>query len=739
MKSFATRKRAGFLAILLAFVFAFTGIMPVVSNAEEAGNYDIDKPVIGELTMTHNRETVSSDTSLDITLKAEDLGVGIQSVYINFDFVPDGDGPYVSAPTLRYDADGNNNNLTYDEKASLFKGTVSLKEVLNSGRLYISSISVADKNNNKETKSLIYENYSVNVKLENVTDANAVTKITPVYKNDNSQYEDSKDRTYVEGKSNYFKIEFAQKISADLKSLEIEQSEGHSLYTYSNKIDPVDENIVYFPYNPSKNYTGKILSGKVKTIIAIFADGTKKLVNLGNTDTSYNYYDGDYVEKTDSNQENEGVKYSIKEVTVTNKEGNEITQENILTDGRVGDEDTLYFRIKLDKDIKADDISSPSLFLDCEIEDEAGDTFQRDTREVKLIFDQSTQTFTGSLTIDSKMYPSIWGIVLLSYYDMKDSRLYKEVYLDNRSDCFIVKHGSTSIIPNNPSENSDDDTSTDNTGKTPSNNIGKQEVTVPTTDTSVNTATNASDAELAAVNANPDKLIVVEATKDHDGGVKAAPSVVEQEVKAVADAVSKAKSKKAIVKIDMNGANIIPVEVLKEAKGKNVDVIFNMGDYSWTVNGMNIGNIDLKDINLAVDMNTNAIPSDVVKALSGSKPTQQISLRHNGNFGFKATLEMKAPKGEAGKYGNLYWYDSDKKLVFQDSALVKADGTIRLNFSHASDYVIVFGDNMATKSPKTGANVNKNALLMMALMLTLAAASGIFGMMELREANRKRV
>jgi hypothetical protein len=281
MKSFATRKRAGFLAILLAFVFAFTGIMPVVSNAEEAGNYDIDKPVIGELTMTHNRETVSSDTSLDITLKAEDLGVGIQSVYINFDFVPDGDGPYVSAPTLRYDADGNNNNLTYDEKASLFKGTVSLKEVLNSGRLYISSISVADKNNNKETKSLIYENYSVNVKLENVTDANAVTKITPVYKNDNSQYEDSKDRTYVEGKSNYFKIEFAQKISADLKSLEIEQSEGHSLYTYSNKIDPVDENIVYFPYNPSKNYTGKILSGKVKTIIAIFADGTKKACKPG--------------------------------------------------------------------------------------------------------------------------------------------------------------------------------------------------------------------------------------------------------------------------------------------------------------------------------------------------------------------------------------------------------------------------------------------------------------------------
>lgn len=42
------------------------------------------------------------------------------------------------------------------------------------------------------------------------------------------------------------------------------------------------------------------------------------------------------------------------------------------------------------------------------------------------------------------------------------------------------------------------------------------------------------------------------------------------------------------------------------------------------------------------------------------------------------------------------------------------------------------------RSPKTGANVNKKPGLMMALMLTLAAASEIFGMMELREANRKR-
>ena len=59
-----------------------------------------------------------------------------------------------------------------------------------------------------------------------------------------------------------------------------------------------------------------------------------------------------------------------------------------------------------------------------------------------------------------------------------------------------------------------------------------------------------------------------------------------------------------------------------------------MGSYTWTVNGQDIKASDLKDINLKVDVNTNAVPSSVVKKLAGDNPTMQLSLAHEGEFGF---------------------------------------------------------------------------------------------------------
>ena len=253
----------------------------------------------------------------------------------------------------------------------------------------------------------------------------------------------------------------------------------------------------------------------------------------------------------------------------------------------------------------------------------------------------------------------------------------------------------------------------------------------------VNTATNPTAEERALAAAKPDQLVAVEASEGKDGGIKAAPAVIQQEVKKVSDAVNKAAGKKAAVKIEMNGANIIPVEVLQEAKGKNVNVTFDMGGYSWTINGKNIEDTGLKDINLAVVQNTNAIPADAVKTIAGTNDTQQISLRHDGTFGFKAALTMKAPANEIGKKGSLYWYDSNHKFVLQNAAVVQKDGTITFEFAHASDYVIVYSSNTASVSPKTGDDSTGNNMFFLTLMLALAAASGILGMRELRKAKRE--
>lgn len=116
-----------------------------------------------------------------------------------------------------------------------------------------------------------------------------------------------------------------------------------------------------------------------------------------------------------------------------------------------------------------------------------------------------------------------------------------------------------------------------------------------------------------------------------------------------------------------------------------------MGGYSWTINGMDILDVDLAAINLEVKMDTEAVAPSIVNALAGGDPTRQISLTHNGDFGFKASLTLNVGNEYEGQYGNLYYHDSNGKLVFMNAGEIDGDGNVTLDFSHASDYVIVIG------------------------------------------------
>lgn len=146
------------------------------------------------------------------------------------------------------------------------------------------------------------------------------------------------------------------------------------------------------------------------------------------------------------------------------------------------------------------------------------------------------------------------------------------------------------------------------------------------------------------------------------------------------------------VQVDMKDATVLSKEILEAAKGKDVNIQLNMGSYTWTINGKDIKASDLKDIDMKVTMNTDAIPSSVVKKLAGDNPTMQLSLAHEGDFGFQAKLTLNVGSQYAGKFGNLYYYDSDGKLVYINSGKVAESGNVSLTFSHASDYVVVLAD-----------------------------------------------
>ena len=119
------------------------------------------------------------------------------------------------------------------------------------------------------------------------------------------------------------------------------------------------------------------------------------------------------------------------------------------------------------------------------------------------------------------------------------------------------------------------------------------------------------------------------------------------------------------------------------------NIVLDMGTYSWSIGGNEVVASDLKDIDLEVIVDTDDIPPTIVEALAEGKPSTQITLVHNGEFGFRADLTVNLGRENSGCKGNLYYYDSAGKLIFMDAGEIREDGNISLSFSHASEYVVV--------------------------------------------------
>ena len=163
----------------------------------------------------------------------------------------------------------------------------------------------------------------------------------------------------------------------------------------------------------------------------------------------------------------------------------------------------------------------------------------------------------------------------------------------------------------------------------------------------------------------------------------------------IADEITAADDGDSIT-IDMNGETEVPADIFEDVAGKDVDLVFDMGDgLSWSVNGQDIPtDADLTDLDLGVDLGTDGIPVDVINAITGEKDSVQITLAYDGDFGF--TLTLTAPLGEdnAGYWANLYHYDEDTEAMnFEAAAEIDADGSVSLPLSHASQYAIVIDDH----------------------------------------------
>ena len=149
------------------------------------------------------------------------------------------------------------------------------------------------------------------------------------------------------------------------------------------------------------------------------------------------------------------------------------------------------------------------------------------------------------------------------------------------------------------------------------------------------------------------------------------------------------------VTIDMNGETEVPAEIFEEIAGKDITVELDMGGgVTWTVDGRDVPeDVSLSDLDLGVDMDTSGISVDVINTVTGEYGAVQVSLEHDGAFGFALTLTAPLGRENAGYWANLYHYDEgEEALTFETSARIAADGSAALRMTHASQYAIVIDE-----------------------------------------------
>lgn len=201
------------------------------------------------------------------------------------------------------------------------------------------------------------------------------------------------------------------------------------------------------------------------------------------------------------------------------------------------------------------------------------------------------------------------------------------------------------------------------------------------------------------------------------------------------------------VTVAMNGATKVPAAVLETVKGKDVSVVFDMGGYSWKINGKNVTAETLKEIDLKVTVGTNNIPSNVVQTAAKGKESIQLSLAHNGVFGFKADLSVNVGIKNKNKATSLYYYNEQGKMELVQKATVNQSGVVTYQFEHASEYAVVLDNAKKPKPNKdekdqvlNGSEINDNSpetadstnLSVWIAMMMLSAVTVVLGIKKRR-------
>lgn len=164
---------------------------------------------------------------------------------------------------------------------------------------------------------------------------------------------------------------------------------------------------------------------------------------------------------------------------------------------------------------------------------------------------------------------------------------------------------------------------------------------------------------------------------------------------------------------------VITKDILESAKEQNQTIVLPADQCQWSIDPSTITESLPDSVDLGVKLNTDAIPQAAVETVAAHRHSLQLSLAHDGAFGFNATLTVPVGTTYAGQPATLYYWTPSEALEKVTDGTVNEDGTLDLDFSHASDYLLVIGEDQSLTPTSNRLPLAAAAVIVLAAVTTV--------------------
>lgn len=141
----------------------------------------------------------------------------------------------------------------------------------------------------------------------------------------------------------------------------------------------------------------------------------------------------------------------------------------------------------------------------------------------------------------------------------------------------------------------------------------------------------------------------------------------------------------------MSKTNMLYSQTLTQIKEQGMEVVLNMGGgVNWTIYGNTIEDDVPQDVDMKVTIGSSRIPKSRLEIFAGGERYVEMSLAHDGEFGFTAVLSLELENAQPSEYANLFYYNEEADVFeFMCASQISSTGQAAFAFGHASDYVII--------------------------------------------------